>query len=205
MVAFHDQLRRSSHSNLAHRSYERILSGKGRFQAQRTGNECNLFMTQGGQVLYRLTNTMQIIDTNIADARARRANVYEYQRHVAKSKVVEERFLHAERHNRYAFDPVLEHAPYRGLHALGIVNRRSHQDFVIVLEGSLLENMDDFRKKWVRDFRNDQTKNTAAPGNQSARLCVRKIPKLFDNSPHALGQLWLHAGMTVNVMRQRGR
>src|SRR6266478_2241589 len=205
MVAFHDQLRRSSHSNLAHRSYERILSGKGRFQAQRTGNECNLFMTQGGQVLYRLTNTMQIIDSNIADARARRPDVYENQRHITKFKVVEERFFHAKGHYRYAFDPVFEHAPYRRLHALRIVNRRSYQDFVIVLEGSLLENMDDFREKWVRDFRNDQTKNTAAPGNQRARLRVRKIPKLFDNSPHALGQLRLHAGMTVNRTRHRGR
>src|SRR5713226_8087537 len=205
MVALHDQLRISSHSNLAHRSGERILSCEGRFQAQRTGNECDPLMAQGGKVLYRLTNSVQVIDSNIADARARRANVYEYQRHVAKSKVVEERFLHAERHNRYAFDPVLEHAPYRGLHALGIVNRRSHQDFVIVLESSLLENMDDFREEWVCNLRNNQTKNTAAPGNQRARLSVRKIPKLFDNSPHALGQLWLHAGMTVNGTRHRGR
>src|SRR5260370_34593681 len=123
MVALHDQFRRSSHADRAHRPDERILSGQGRFQGQWTGNECNLFMTQGGQVLYRLTNSMEIIDSNIADTRARRTNVYEYQRNVAKFKVVEERFLHAERHNRYAFDPVLEHAPYRGLHALRIADR----------------------------------------------------------------------------------
>ncbi len=80
-------------------------------------------MAQGGQVLYRLTNSIEIIDSNVADARARRTNVYENQGHVAKPKVVEERLFHAEGHYRYSFDPVLQHTPHGGLHALGFVNR----------------------------------------------------------------------------------
>ena len=69
-------------------------------------------MAHGREVLYRLTNAMEIIDSNIADARARRPDVHENQGNVAKFEIVEERFFHAKRHDCHAFDPVLQHAPY---------------------------------------------------------------------------------------------
>src|SRR5260370_39010036 len=103
MVTLDDQLRSSSHSDLAHRSHECVFPGKGGFQRQRSGNECDLLMPQGGQVLYRLTNSIEIIDSNVPDARARRTNAYENQWHVPKLKGVEERLFDAAVHYRYSF------------------------------------------------------------------------------------------------------
>src|SRR5260370_16339461 len=108
MVTLDDQLRSSSHPDLAHRSHECVFPGKGGFQRQRSGNECDLLMAQGGQVLYRLTNSIEIIDSNVADARARRTNVYENQGHVPKLQVVEARLFHAERHYPSSFNPALQ-------------------------------------------------------------------------------------------------
>jgi len=58
MVAFHDQLGVAA---IPISLIDRMNASfrEGQISSQRTGNECNLFMTQGGQVLYRLTNTMQ--------------------------------------------------------------------------------------------------------------------------------------------------
>jgi len=74
-----------------------------------------------------------------------------------------------------------------------------------VLDGGLFENVDDFRKKWVRNFGNDQSKNAAAPGNQCPRLRVREIAQFFDSPPHALGELGMHAGNAIDGPRHRRR
>src|SRR6185312_2536648 len=65
---------------------------------------------------------------------------------------------------------------------------RGEQDLVAVLDCDGFENLNNFRKEGVSNFRNDETKNPAAAGNQGPRLSIRIISKFFDYAPNALGQ-----------------
>src|SRR5882762_11273316 len=154
-------------------------------------------------MLHRLPDTMDIIDPDVTDAGTRRPHIYKHQRHVPQLEIVEERFFHAEGHYRNAFDAVLEHAPHGRFHSLRIVNRRRHQNLVVVLYRYVFEHVHNFGKEGIRDFRDDQPKDAAASGNEGACLRARKIAEFFDDLPNTLRKLRLYAGMPVNRARHR--
>ena len=100
--------------------------------------------------------------------------------------------------NGDAFHPALDHPADRAFHAVGIISRRGKQDFVAVLDCDGFENLNNFRKEGVGNFRNDETKNPAAPGNQGPRLSIRIVAKFFDYAPDALGQGGIDGGDAVD-------
>ncbi len=81
VVAFHDQGRIRFEADLLHRTEERLLAARLPTSGARAGNKSDFFVTQRRQMLHRLTDTVKIVDPNIAHARARRANVDKDQRH----------------------------------------------------------------------------------------------------------------------------
>ena len=67
-----------------------------------------------------------------------------------------------------------------------------------MLDGNGFENLNNFRKEGVGDFRNDETENPAAPGNQGPRLRIWIISKFLDYAPHSLGQGGVDGGNPVD-------
>ena len=82
MVALNDQRRIQLQADLLHGSQERLLPRHRGFQPQRAGNERDLLVTKCGQMLYRLTDPVQIVDLDVADLRARRSNIDKDQRYL---------------------------------------------------------------------------------------------------------------------------
>ena len=67
------------------------------------------------------------------------------------------------------------------------------------------EDLDDFRKKRVRKFRNNESEDSAASRDQSSCLRVGVVAKLLDGPPNALGEFWVNCGNPVDSARDRGR
>ena len=151
-------------------------------------------VTQRGQMLDRLTNSMEVIDANIADSGTSRSDVDKYQRHPAQFQVLKQHFFHAERHDSNAFDPAFDHPPDDGLHAGGVISGRSQHNLVVVLNRNAFEHLDDLGKERVGDLGNDEPENPAASRNERASLSVRIITKFFDDVPHSLGELGINGG-----------
>ena len=80
----------------------------------------------------------------------------------------------------------------------GIISGGSQQNFVVVLDCDGFEDLNNFRKEGIGNFRNDETKNPAAPGNQGPRLSIRIVAQFFDYAPNALGQGGIDGGDAVN-------
>src|SRR6185369_3538917 len=89
VVPFHHQLRIGRQANLLHRSQERLVSGCRRFKSQRPRNERDFFVTESSQMLHRLPDSVQIVDPDIADARARRSDVDKYQGYLPELQILE--------------------------------------------------------------------------------------------------------------------
>src|SRR3954470_7234889 len=175
-----------------------MLPRHGRFQAQRPGNEGNLLVTKSSQVLNRLTNPVLIIDSDIADPRARWAYVYIYNWHLADAQVLDEMLLHSERQDSDAFNAAFQHASNGNLHSLGIVIRGTEKDFVVMLDGNPFEHLHDFREERISDVGDDKPEDAAAPGHERSGLGVRVISKLINNVPDPLRHLWIDGGYLVH-------
>ena len=80
----------------------------------------------------------------------------------------------------------------------GIISGGGEQDFVAVLDCNGFEDLNDFRKEWIGNFRDDETKNPAAPGNQRPRLSIRVVAQFLDYAPDALGQRGIDGGNAVD-------
>src|SRR5579864_8111496 len=160
-------------------------------------------MTKRSEVLNSLANTVLIVDANIADARKRRPDVDEDEGDLSSFQIVEESFFHAERDNGDAFNAALDHSANGKRDSLGIVDRGSGEDFIVVLNGDVFKPLDDFRKERISDLRNNQTKNTTAAGNERARLRVRIITEFFDYAPNAAGKLRRNGRNPIYSARNR--
>src|SRR6185437_3822549 len=128
---------------------ESALPSHGRLQYQRTGNKRDAFMTKRREVLNGLANAMLIVDADIADSRKRRPDVDEDEGDLASFQIVEERLFHTERYDGNAFDAALDHPANGERDSLGIVDRGSGEDFVVVLDGDVFESLNDFREERV--------------------------------------------------------
>ena len=149
-------------------------------------------------MLHRLADSVEIVDPDIAHPRAGRPDIDEDQRHFPELQVFEQHFFHAEGHDGDAFHPALDHAPDGAFHPFRVVSRGGQQNFVAVLDRDGFEDLNDFRKEWVGDFRNDETKNPAAPGNQRPRLRIRVVAQFLNDAPDALGQRRIDGGNPVD-------
>src|SRR3984893_3184111 len=156
---------------------------------RRSGHKSDPRMPESGKVLNGLANAVLIVDANIAYTRHVRPNINEHQRHLAEAQVLDQRLFHSERQNGHTVDPALDHPPDGQLHPLGIVDRGSQKYFVIMLDGNILEGLDDLREKRVGDFGNDETENPALAGDERAGLGVWIVAEFFDHFPDTLGKL----------------
>src|ERR1700756_1330381 len=112
-------------------------------------------------MLHRLANAMLIIDAYVADAGCVWPNIDEDERHLAETQILDERVLHAECEDRHAVYAALDHAPDGHFPAVGVVDRRRQQNFVVVLYGDVFKRLDDFGEEWIGDFGNDETEYSA--------------------------------------------
>ncbi len=76
-----------------------------------------------------------------------RTDVDEDKRDVSGFQFVKQAFFQTERHDGDAFDAPLNHPPDGKREPLGIVDGGSGQNFVVVLDGDVLEFLNDFREK----------------------------------------------------------
>ena len=118
MRSLYDQGAIDLQPNLRHRTEECLLAGFGRFQMQRAGDERDLLMSKRGQMLNCLSNSVEVVDSDIAHSRPSRPHVNEYQRHLSQFQVLEQDLFHTEGHNGDPFDAAFDHPPHRGLHIL---------------------------------------------------------------------------------------
>ena len=149
-------------------------------------------------MLHRLADSVQIVDPDIADPRARRPDINEDQRHLPEFEVLKQHFFHTEGQDRNAFHPALDHSAYGALHPFRVVPRRGQQDFIAVLDRDGFEYLNDFWKEWVGDFGNNETENPAAPGNQRPRLRIRVVTQFLDDAPDALRQGRIDRGDAID-------
>lgn len=156
------------------------------------------------KVLNGLANSMHIINSDIAHSRQRRRNIDEYQRDLPRLQIVEKFLFHTERDDGNTFDAPFDHAAHGESHALGVVNRGCGQDLVIVLDGNVFKALNDFRKKGIGNFRNDETENPAAPRNERSGLRIGIVAEFFDNLPNAARKLRSYRGDAVDGPRNGG-
>src|SRR5690348_982923 len=155
-------------------------------------------------MLDSLTNAVQIIDANIADARQRGADVDKDERDIARFQVVEKGLFHAERDDGDAVDATLNHATDGMGKTPGVVNGGAGEDFVVVLDGDIFKSLNNLGEERIGDFGDDEAKDAAASGDKGARLRVREIAKLLDDFPDAPGELGSDGGNAVNRPRNGG-
>src|SRR5579863_2873105 len=103
-------------------------------------------------MLNRLTDAVQVVDTNVADPGTRRTNIDKYQGHLAKFEVLQQHLFHAERHDGNAFDSAFDHPPDRCLHMCRIISGRGEHDFVMMLNCNALKYLDNLGKEWIGDL-----------------------------------------------------
>src|SRR3954469_20673618 len=99
-------------------------------------------MTESGEVLHSLADSVVIIHFEQTYARAVGAVVDKHQWDVALGKLIEERLLNTERHHRPSFRLALQHAADTKRHAARIIIGRADQDFVAGLYGDVFESLD---------------------------------------------------------------
>ena len=133
---------------------------------RRPGNKRDARVPKCGQMLYRLTNSVLIVDPDIGDPLDIGSYVDEYQRNTSETKVFEQGFFHAEGEDCHPVHAAFDHAPYGQFHPFGIIHGRGEQDFVVILDRKIFKRLHDFREKGIGEFRNDQAKNAAPSGNQ---------------------------------------
>src|SRR4029077_13128419 len=63
----------------------------------------------------------------------------------------------------------------------------------------------DLREKWICDFGDDQSEDSAASRNKGPRLPVGVIAELLDSLPYSFCQLGIHGGHLVDGARYRCR
>ncbi len=70
-----------------------------------------------------------------------------------------------------------------------------------MFDSQRFKRLNNFREKWIRNFRNDQAKDTASARDQSARLPIRIIPELVNRLPNPLRQLRIDRGHSIDRAR----
>src|SRR5258708_11714478 len=139
-------------------------------------------------MLHCLANPVQVVNANVAHAGRPYPHVREDQGYLSQLQVFQKTLFHAERHDGDALNATLDHPPHCVLHAFRVVSGGGQKDFVMILYRNALKDLNDFRKKWIRDFRNNEAEDAALSRYQSARLGVRKVAEFFDDLPDSLGQ-----------------
>src|ERR1700728_4419514 len=74
-----------------------------------------------------------------------------------------------------------------------------------MLNGNLLESLNDLGEEWIGDFRDDQTEDSASSGDQRPGLGIGVVSPFIDHFPHPPGQLGIHGWYTIDGARCRGR
>src|SRR5579862_6766553 len=158
-------------------------------------------MPKRGQMLNRLTDTVQVVDTNVADAGTRRTNVDKYQWHLAQFEILEQHLLHAERHNGNTFDTAFDHPPDCCFHMCRIISGRGEHDFEMMLNCNALKYLDDLGKERIGDLRNDEAENPASSGNERSSLGVGIVAEFFDDVPYSLSELGIDSRDSIDGAR----
>ena len=94
VVALNQKVGIDAQAQVFHCPSEGGLSRHSGFKAERAGDKCDSFMMELGQMLYRLCDSVLIVDLDIADAWERGTNVHKDERYLAETQTVEKRFLH---------------------------------------------------------------------------------------------------------------
>src|SRR5690348_12197202 len=123
-------------------------------------------------MLDSLTNAVQIIDANIADARQRGADVDKDERDIARFQVVEKGLFHAERDDGDAVDATLNHATDGMGKTPGVVNGGAGEDFVVVLDGDIFKSLNN-----LGEDRKSTRLNSSHPSISYAVFCLKKKTK----------------------------
>src|ERR1700691_1668967 len=111
-------------------------------------------------MLYRLTDSMLIVDPYVGDSRDIGPDINEDQWNLTEPKVLDQRFFHTKRQDRHTIHPAFDHAPDRRFHPFWVMHGGGHQDLVVVLDRKIFERLHNFREERVGDLRDDQTKET---------------------------------------------
>ena len=101
---------------------KRLFTGHRRFEHMRPRDEGNSLVSQRRHVLHCLAYTAQVIDPQVADSRTTRTNINENQRNLSQLQILQQRILHAEGHDGYAFDLPFDHSAHGAFHLLRVVH-----------------------------------------------------------------------------------
>src|SRR6476646_1211025 len=119
VVAYYDQV--SCKPDLTHRCLKCLAPGYSRLQVLRSGDKRDPRVAQSRQVLYSLTDSAQVVDSDVCYSGNIRSNVNKNEWNFPIAKVLDERILHTERQNRDAIDASLDHPPDRRFHPFRVV------------------------------------------------------------------------------------
>src|SRR5215472_1596801 len=111
---------------------ERLPSGYCRFQMHWAAYERDASMPKGREVLHGLSNPLEVIDADVDDSLGIRSNVDNDPRDLAQAQ------------NGGSIDAAFNHWPHRRFNTCGIMHGRSEQDLVGVLDGEVLEGLNNF-------------------------------------------------------------
>jgi hypothetical protein len=153
VIAHDDQFWRKP--DLRHRQFESLSPRQGRLQMQRSSDEGDARMPERGQMLYRLPDSILIVNADVSYSRHVGSDVNEYQRNLTETKVFDQRVFHAEGQDRHPIHPALDHASHRRFHAFRVVHGGGDQYLVVVFDRLILEGLYDLREKRVGNLRDD--------------------------------------------------
>src|SRR6266496_1045105 len=106
-------------------------------------------------MLYRLPDSVLVVNFDIADPGHVRAYIYKHKRHLAEPQIIKKRIFHSESKDGNPVDSPFNHAPDRSLHAFRIMRGRGKKYLVIVLDGNIFEGLNNFRKERICDLGDD--------------------------------------------------
>jgi len=107
-------------------------------------------------VLHALPDSVMVVHPQQADSRPVRPHIHKHQRHMTVRQLVQQRLFNAEGHHCHAFGLALNHAANATLHPLWIIIGRADEDFISVLDGRVLESLNQFGEKRVGNLGDDE-------------------------------------------------
>ena len=164
-------------------------AGLGGVQPSRTGDEGDVAMAERGEVLHALTDAVMVVHLEQADAVAFGADVDEDERNVTLGELVEQWLFDSKGHDGDAIDLALQHAADTVRHAFGIVVGGADKYLVAVLDGDILEALDEFREEGIGDLGDDEAEDPTASRDEGSRLTIGEVVEFVDDVPDSLGDL----------------
>src|SRR6266581_6204574 len=96
-------------------------------------------MSQRSKVLYRLPDTVLVVNADVAYPWNIGPHVDKYQRHLTETKIREKRFLHTKCQDSDTVNAALDHPPDGQFGPLWVMHGGGQKDFVVVLNSKVLK------------------------------------------------------------------